>query len=226
MRPRAITGPPPDHHHGSTVSRMGRERSRFDLIASLVPEGCWPVVDVGADHGIVAEQVNAIATERAPGRKSMKKLPWVIADGLKPFRNVQVAILTGMGARTIGRLLLEGARPTVAIVVHAPDDPILLRQTLARQGWKIDAEGLAREAGRFAEVIRAVPGEEPSTGCDLDFGPCLLVGDDPLLEEHLRQLRGYWSGLAKKTQHCAPIKAEKFTRYASFLSQAIEHRFG
>lgn len=205
---------------------MAREQSRFDLIASLVPEGCWPVVDIGADHGLVAERVGAIATERAPGRRSAKPLPWVIADGLKAFRTVQVAIITGMGARTIGRLLREGARPTVAVIVHAPDDPILLRQTLAGQGWKIDAEGLAREAGRFAEVIRAVPGKEAHTGLDLNFGPCLLKGDDPLLEEHLRQLHGYWSGLASKTERCAPAKASEFDRYASFLSQKIESRFG
>lgn len=205
---------------------MGRERSRFDLITSLVPEGCWPVVDVGADHGLVAERLGAIATERAPGRRSMKPLPWVIGDGLKPFRTLEVAIITGMGARTIGRLLQEGARPTVAIIVHAPDDPILLRRTLADQGWKIDAEGLAREAGRFAEVIRAVPGEEPSSGFELDFGPYLLASDDPFLEEHLHQLRGYWSGLAAKTRSCAPAKAEQFDRYASFLLRTLNARFG
>jgi tRNA A22 N-methylase len=205
---------------------MPRAVSRFDVIASLVPEGHWPVVDVGADHGRVAEMVGAIATERAPHRRSAKPLPWVIADGLKPFRHVQVAILTGMGARTIARILKEAPQPSVAVVVHAPDDPILLRQELAALGWKIDEEALAPEAGRFAEVIRAIPGQETAQDATLAFGPRLLRGNDPHLEAHLRQLHAYWSGLASTTKGCAPEKADTFDRYATFLSQVILDRFG
>jgi len=205
---------------------MPRTRSRFEVIASLVPGDCWPVVDVGADHGRVAELVGAIATERAPHRRSAKPLPWVIADGLKPFRQVEVAIVTGMGARTISKILKEAPKPSVAVVVHAPDDPILLRQELASQGWKIDAEALAPEAGRFAEVIRATPGQESARGPTLAFGPRLLSGDDPHLEAHLRQLHGYWSGLASTTKGCAPEKANTFDQFATFLSRVIQERFG
>ena len=208
------------------ASVMPRSLARFELIASLVPSGAWPVVDVGADHGRVAELVGAIATERAPHRKSAKPLPWVIADGLRPFRHVAVAIVTGMGARTISRILKEAPKPSVAVIVHAPDDPILLRQELAAQGWKIDAEGLAPEAGRFAEVIRAIPGQETSRDATLAFGPCLLRGNDPHLEVHLRQLHGYWSGLASTTRGCAPEKASAFNQYVAFLNQVILDRFG
>jgi tRNA A22 N-methylase len=161
------------------------------------------VVDVGADHGHVAYALGAVATERALHRRGRSDVRWVVADGLRPFRRVDLAVVGGMGADTIGRILAEGPRPAV-VVVHAADDPPRLRRWLADHGWRIDAERLAREAGRFAEVIRAVPGAEHAEDLDLALGPRLLSGDDPLLAEHLAELRRYYDGLAASVPALAP----------------------
>lgn len=168
------------------------------------------IVDVGADHGHVAHALGAIASERAPQRAGRVDVRWVIADGLRPFRRVDVAIVAGMGADTIARILEGGPRPEVAVVVHAQDDPPRLRRWLAANGWRIDEERLAREAGRFAEVIRAVPGEEPARGLDLELGPRLVRGDDPLLAEHLAELERYYTALAAKTSASAPHEHARF----------------
>jgi tRNA A22 N-methylase len=176
------------------VKRAGRDRRH--LLARMTPSAAF-VVDIGADHGHVAHAVGAIATERLPHRAGRPDVPWVIANGLRPFRDVDVAIVAGMGALTICGILDEVPKPR-AVVLHCPDDPPKLRLWLARNGWRIEAEGLAAEANRFAEVIRAVPGTERSSGLALEYGPCLPR--DPLWRDHLEQLMGHWQTIQRDTQ--------------------------
>lgn len=199
------------------MNRQGRPRR--EILEALCPPGRIRV-DVGADHGHVAHALSAIATERAPNRVGRRDIPWVVADGLKPFRHVDVAIIAGMGARTIARILEAGPRPK-AVVLHAQDDPPTLRLWLARHGWRIEEERLAREAGRFAEVLRAVPGEETATGLHLAFGPRLLQSDDPLLAEHLAELWAWHNDLALRTASSAPSKSLEFAERARFLQEQM-----
>ncbi|HHO52798.1 MAG TPA: hypothetical protein ENK18_18465 [Deltaproteobacteria bacterium] len=204
------------------MKRNGRARRR--VIASLCPEA-EVIVDVGADHGHVARMVGGIATERQPHRAGRPDVPWVIADGLRPFSRVDVAIIAGMGARTIASILEAGPTPPI-VVLHAPDDPVTLRRWLAASGWRIDAEALAPEAGRFAEVIRATRGHEPATGPTLDFGPRLLRSDDPWLQDHLAQLLGYHQRLAEATAGRASALHDVATLRASFLAAQLASRRG
>jgi tRNA (adenine22-N1)-methyltransferase len=173
-------------------------RPRRDVIVGLLPPGRL-VIDVGADHGYVAQAVGGIATERQPHRRGDAPVRWVVADGLRPFRNVDVAVIAGMGAYTIARILGDVPKPNV-VVLHPQDDPPRLRRWLAANGWRIDAEALAPEAGRFAEVIRAVPGHEPHDGAVLELGPVLLDGDDPHLDAHLAELDAWLTGLFDATR--------------------------
>ncbi len=196
-------------------------RARRQVLAALAPDA-EIIVDVGADHGHVAHALGAIATERMPGRAGRPDLRWVIADGLRPFRRVDVAIVAGMGAHTIARILQAGPRPRVA-VLHAQDDPSALRRWLAGHQWTIDAERLAPEANRFAEVIRAIPGVERATGVALELGPRLLVEGDPHLVAHLHQLLGHHRRIAAATSGRAPsIHSEAVARIAH-LERALAH---
>lgn len=174
------------------------------------------IIDVGADHGHVAHTLGAIATERRPHRAGRTDVPWVVADGLAPFRTVPVAIIAGMGARSIAGILTRGPRPEV-LVCHAQDDPAWLRSWLATHHWRIDAEALAVEGRGFAEVIRALPGQEPSTGLMLEFGPMLLAGDDPhraaWLERHLGEL----ATIARATAEPAPERHAACLERIAFL---------
>ena len=174
-------------------------RPRRDLLVRLALEGPEPRVDVGADHGIVAEALGAIATERQKIRGRPRGLRWVVADGLSCFGPLGTAVIAGMGARTIARILAEG--PSIArVVLHAQDDPPLLRALLAADGWHIIDEALAREAGRFAEVVVAERGTETASGLELAYGPVLLGSTDPLLVAHLEQLTGHLRRLAKVSE--------------------------
>ncbi len=197
-------------------------RARRELLIRMTPPG-EVIVDVGADHGHVAAALGAIATERMPGRTGRTDVPWVICDGLAAFRRVDVAVIAGMGARTIAGILKRGPQPGVA-VLHAQDDPPRLRRWLAASGWRIEAEGLAPEAGRFAEVIRAVPGRESSSGMRLHFGPRLIAGRDPHRTAHFEQLKGWLSGIAEATRGKNAEKHQWAYERIAFIDAVLDQR--
>jgi tRNA A22 N-methylase len=202
------------------MKRAGRAR-RF-AIHDLCPKDTL-IIDVGADHGHVAHALGGIATERMPQRSGRTDVDWVIADGLLPFRDVPCAVIAGMGAETIIRILDNGPRPSVAIL-HAQDDPPKLRRMLATRGWRIDAEALAPEARRYAEVLRVVPGVEPSTGFTLEFGPRLLADGHPLLLDHLRQLCGHYERIATQTKGTAADAHALAMGRLTFLQEEVDRR--
>ncbi len=202
-----------------------RGRARREAILNLVPEPRGLVVDVGADHGHVAAAASAVATERMPGRMGRSDVPWVVADGLAPFRTVDVAIIAGMGAVTISGILERGPRPRV-LIAHAQDDPPALRKYLAAHGWRIDAEALAPEANRWAEVIVASAGQEPSSGLWLEWGPRLLEeGLDPHLEPHLRHHVAYWQSIALATAQRDEAKHRHALARRDFLAERLAQHF-
>ncbi|MCK6517134.1 tRNA (adenine(22)-N(1))-methyltransferase TrmK [Myxococcota bacterium] len=207
------------------MSGAAAGRPRRAIIVRLVQEalaqlGPDPVlVDVGCDHGHVAAALGAIGVERRRQRLPRRDdVALIVADGLRPFRRVDLAVITGMGAETILGVLDAGPRPAVA-VLHATERAWALRKGLAARGYRIDAEALAPEARGFAEVMRVVPGEEPSTGLDLAFGPKLL--DDPLLLEHVGHERARWAVRAERAHSTEREEAEA---WLSFFDALVAQR--
>jgi len=200
------------------VARSGRPRR--ELLVRLASLGPQPRVDVGADHGQVAKALGCIATEIQVVRTSRLSLPWVVADGVDCFRALGTVVIAGMGARTIGRILSR-APPIERAVLHAQDDPCALRVWLAENGWKITQEGLAPEAGRFAEVVVAVPGVETTTGLSLEYGPALLKSKDPLLVPHLRQLSQHLGRLAELSRP-SPAAHARHAERLNFILERLE----
>ncbi len=202
----------------SPVKSPAKGRARREVIISLVPTG-RQVVEVGCDHGHTAAALGAIATERRRHRLPARRdLRLVVADGLRCFRAVDVAVITGIGAWQIGHILATGPRPQVA-VVHAPDRPAWLRRWCADNGWRIDAERLAPEGRRFAEVMRVVPGSEPNQGLTLAFGP--KIPEDPLAHAHARQLVEYWSSVLARVEGLNAVKSAEAREWLAFLERFL-----
>ncbi len=174
---------------------------------------------MGCDHGFIAKALGGIGTERRFHRLPRhRELPLVVADGLSCFREVEIAVITGIGAWQIGRILSMGPRPEIA-VLHAPDRPAWLRRWCADHGWRIDAERLAPEGRRFAELIRVVPGEEPHEGLELAFGPKL--GDDPLVGRHAAQLFGWWEKHLRRVEAHDDAKTAEARAWLAFLPRYL-----
>jgi tRNA A22 N-methylase len=201
---------------------MSNGKARRDLIIAMCPRDGF-IVDVGADHGHVAHAVGAVALEREIQRIGRPDVPWVVGDGLSCFRDVDTAIIAGMGALTIAGILERGPTPRRAIV-HAPDDPPTLRQRLDALGWRIIDERLAPEARRFAEVLHIEPGVNEATGLWLELGPVLLRSEDPHLRAHLRHLFNWYGGIATATAGKAQEKHTWAAERATFVSERLQER--
>ena len=184
---------------------------RHKAIVSLVPKPLHKEefrVDIGADHGWVARQIGAFAVERLPHRRAGQGR-WVIADGLSAFTEVDLAVIAGMGARRIAKILDGPCRPTI-VIVAPQDDPPWLRNWLALRGWRIDAEVVAPEAGGYAEILRIVNGVETASGLSLRLGPHLLNSD---VQEQL-ELRVLWAAhrasVCERIARMAPVGSLAF----------------
>lgn len=193
--------------------------ARHRVLCELCPDEKI-IIDVGADHGYVAEHLGAIASERMPHRRGRRPIPWVIADGLKPYAHADAAIIAGMGAHKIIQILQE-APPITTLVLHATDAPRRVRAYLAQNGWCIDVERIVPEGRAFAEVIRAKKGNEPATGLELAFGPKLLQTKGPYHLPHFTHLYDYWERIRDACEHSDPEKAAFAAERVQFLEQIL-----
>lgn len=200
-----------------------RGAERRAILAELCPRDAELIVDVGADHGHVAAITGAVATERAPHRSGRMDVPWVIADGLAPFRRVPVAIIAGMGHLTIQGILERGPRPEL-LIAHAQDSPHKLRVYLAAHGWRIEEERIALEGRGYAQVIKASAGEEKAKEWPLWFGPRLLEGDDPHLQAYLEHEYRWYTQVSRATREKAPAKYDEIQAPLAFLRDALTER--
>jgi tRNA A22 N-methylase len=178
------------------------------------------IVDVGADHGYVAQRLGGIATERQPHRRGKTSGPWVIADGLMPFKGVEVAIVAGMGAQKISDILNAGA-PVPTVIVHATDSPAKLRLFLAAAGWVIKDEALAPEGRAFAEIIRAERGHETHQELTLAFGPILTQTRGPHHLAHFSFQLRRWQDIAQAASPFDPGRTRKAMERVAFLTQLV-----
>jgi tRNA (adenine22-N1)-methyltransferase len=196
--------------------------ARLAAIAAFVPQSAR-VADIGSGHGqlplellgsgraswCVATDTDAASLDalaRAAARFPLR-LEVRTGDGLEalePSDRIEVAVIAGMGARRICRILTSSRRPALGIrrFVLAPQaEPALLRGWLLDRGLRIVEEELVEEGGRFYPVIAAEPGEpgdllaHPRLAPEelLEAGPCLVRSPNPTL------LR-YWQGQQERLE--------------------------
>jgi tRNA (adenine22-N1)-methyltransferase len=196
---------------------------RLRAAASMVPPGSR-VADIGTDHGILprlllesGRAVHCIASDRSPVAlagiqpaatrdAAAHRLELRHGDGLSVLEaddGVDVIVLTGLGARTIVRIL-ERARPAALcrLVLEPRSEPARLRRWLRRNGFRIVEERLVVERRRFYTLITAEPAGDESAfdhptlaPRDVDeVGPCLVRSGDPLV-------RSYWERRLAEQEH-------------------------
>ncbi|MGI6142782.1 MAG: tRNA (adenine(22)-N(1))-methyltransferase [bacterium] len=184
---------------------------RLEQVALLVPEGSI-AADIGSDHAllsvylvkkgicprVIAGEINekpyllASSQVQKSGLADYIQVRW--GDGLKVLApgEADVVILAGMGGRTIRKILCDcpGVTESVCRFILQPmTEAGELRLWLSRHYFRISAEALVEEKGRFYEVIVAEHGlEDASTEVTLTLGPRLVADRHPLLPEHLNIL--------------------------------------
>ena len=103
---RRVPSPVADQHTGESNPR------RRAILELARPYARGVVVDVGCDHGHVAAALGAVGTERRSNRLPRRHdIPLVVADGIAPFRHVDLAVIAGMGPEKIFGILLVTRQP-------------------------------------------------------------------------------------------------------------------
>lgn len=205
-------------------------------VADFIPQGA-KLLDVGSDHaylpihllqeGLISQ---AIASEvvQGPYRSALEnvaaaglnqKIQVRLADGLEalePNDGVTTIAICGMGGRLIADILtagqekLSGLERLVLQPNNREDD---VRAWLSDHGFKIIAEKVMSEKGKFYEIIVAQPGQQVLNDFEKRFGPRHL-------EEKSAGFLTKWQRELEKLQ----VALSKIPEANQADSQALEER--
>lgn len=197
---------------------MARLSKRMEAIAALVTsEGV--LADVGTDHAYVPIALvesgkirRAIAMDIGEGPLSRaqanieaeglaEQIETRLSDGLAELApgEAEIILIAGMGGELVLRILTEGTAVcgrAKELVLQPQSDIPKVRKFLRLHGYRIEAENLVCEDGKFYPMMRAVyeNGEHTDNEhCeplleDL-YGPVLLRESHPQLHRYLEKER-------------------------------------
>ena len=199
----------------------------------------YRVADIGTDHGFVpiwlvksgiipaaiAMDINRGPLERAQEHIAQAGLDRFIqtrlSDGLAGLGEGEAdsILIAGMGGALTVRIL-EKDPPSdlgAAELILQPQSEIgKVREYLCTSGWKIDAEDMVLEEGKYYPMMHCVRGEMTLTPEEAEFGPCLIASGNPVLMKYLgfreKVLRSNLESLQNSDSERARERREQITR--------------
>lgn len=172
---------------------------------------CKTVADVGTDHGYIpvylvlskkAERAIAMDVNQGPLRRAKehilqygleKQIETRLSDGCSALRpgEADVIVIAGMGGALMQRILAQGketAQSAGKLVLQPQSEVMAFRQFLAAGGYRITAEDMVLEEGKYYPVIAAEyagcrNGEPPVTWENRGQEPCWGGNGMPLSKE-------------------------------------------
>lgn len=230
-----------------------------NVMELVIPGGT--VADVGCDHGYVAislvqqgkaSSVIAMDVGKGPLNRAKEhiiqygmeeRIETRLSDGVAALSEGEAdcLICAGMGGKLITGILERGlsiVRQMQALVLQPQSDLSYVREWLRTHGFKIDAERMVCEDGKFYPMFRVVPTETQMQYLDTEssdekeadleksqvgamvrqriedrYGPLLLAQADPVLYRYLEKEREIYtdilSGLEVVAEDAKNIKARK-----------------
>ncbi|MBN2878092.1 MAG: SAM-dependent methyltransferase [Clostridia bacterium] len=165
--------------------------------------------DIGCDHGkiavslaldggfVYAVDISEPSLEKAKLLAEQENVSGQMAfycdSGLKSIKdiNLDVAIIAGMGWRTIKSILeanKEYLQNIGSFILQPMDSVFELRGYIEQSGYKITDERLAKEDNRYYSIIEMKTiGGGPLTIQEKILGPVILAKKDPLLDEYAKK---------------------------------------
>ena len=199
----------------------------------------YRLADIGTDHGFVpiwlvksgiipsaiAMDINRGPLERAQEHIAQAGLDRFIqtrlSDGLAGLGEGEAdsILIAGMGGALTVRIL-EKDPPSdlgAAELILQPQSEIgKVREYLCTSGWKIDAEDMVLEEGKYYSMMHCVRGEMRLTPEEAEFGPCLIASGNPVLMKYLvfreKVLRSNLESLQNSDSERARERREQITR--------------
>ena len=199
---------------------------RLKAIADLVPSN-KSVIDIGTDHAYLPIYLyqNKITQDVAGSDISVNvlkyslnnlkkyqletKIPLLVSDGFKNIpRKFAVAILAGMGTRTIIDILNTAILPDI-LIIQSNNEHYLLRTHMNKIGYKISREVVIKDKKHYYVIIKYEKGKE-------------VLSDDILLFGKSNNLEYYQYLLAKYEYIYNQAKDSKYLVYMKKLNSIIE----
>ena len=211
---------------------------RLELVASFVPQGSI-LLDVGSDHAYLPIELvekgqieRAIAGEvvEGPYQSAVKnveahglkeKIQVRLANGLAAFEEedqVTVITIAGMGGRLIATILEEGLDKLSNIqrlILQPNNREDDLRIWLQEHGFRIVAESILEEAGKFYEILVVEAGQMKLSASDIRFGPFLSKEVSPVFVQK-------WQKEATKLEFALSQIPEKNLQERQILADKIQ----
>ena len=189
------------------------------------------VVDVGCDHGYVANYLveeklakKVYATDISePSLRKNERFAYMrgndqrvislLGDGLEPLKDkdYDLVIIAGMGGDLIIKIIEESFDQVKdkTLVLQPMTQRDSVRKYLVAKGFKIQEEKIVRDKNKFYEIMKFIPGKDPGSTCDYLFGQNLLEAKDPVLKEYLEILLEKAESYIKKASQSQSPKAIK-----------------
>ena len=222
---------------------MSSLSKRLRLIGTMVPDGAR-VCDVGTDHGYLpaahyksgrVSSVTATDIREKPLENARKNLARLGADGVRLIlcdglagvcrEDVDTVIVAGMGAEVICGILARCAfvrDGTVTLLLQPMTSAELLRDYLAREGFRVLCEPTVEDGNRFYSVMKArfdgVQRELTPTERYAGLVTADSVSGRKYLEKQYRRLRDCQAILVDR-----PEEQEKYSEYAA-AAKGIQQR--
>ena len=169
---------------------------RLETIIEMV-RPCKTAADIGCDHGFTAIRLvedgkaeHAICSDIGSGplqraaahireQGLADRIECREGDGLSTVapEEADCIIIAGMGGKLMRRILLDGVSVLSGaeqLILSPHTDIPEVRRTLQELHFRIDAERMVLDLGKYYTVIRAVPGEMQLSPEEAEYGPCLL----------------------------------------------------
>ena len=169
----------------------------------------YRLADIGTDHGFVpiwlvrngvipsaiAMDVNRGPLERAREHIAQAGLEGYIrtrlSDGLAGLCKGEAdsILIAGMGGALTQRILEKDppqSLGTTELILQPQSEISKVREYLCRSGWKIDAEDMVLEDGKYYPMMHCIPGKMELTPEEALYGPDLLSTRHPVLWRYLR----------------------------------------
>ncbi|MDO5424814.1 MAG: class I SAM-dependent methyltransferase [Eubacteriales bacterium] len=222
---------------------------RMKNVSSLVTPGeC--LADIGTDHGYIPIELvregrvkRALAMDINEGpllraeenirRFGLEKqIETRLSDGAKALKRNEAdrAVIAGMGGGLVIKILTEGAEvfETVQELILQPQSELSrVRKFLQGHAYRIDAENMVIDEGKYYPMMRAVHGSmEPLSEEEALYGPLLLKNGNPVLrrflEKEQKNFENILRGLKKETGENAARRISEIEERLSLIQKAKE----
>lgn len=219
---------------------------RLAAIADMVTEGNR-LVDVGCDHGYLPVYLiqnkkipSAIAMDVGKG-PLMRASEHIAQYGLQEYIETRLSdglskaakgegeslVIAGMGGPLMERILNQGGEVTESfreMILQPQSDVPHFRKFIYEKGWKIVAENMILEDGKYYPMMKVLPEKEtvPYTLAEQWFGRFLLREKHPVLKSYLQRERKIREEILLNLREAAGENAQKRLNEVEEEMQLIE----